>query len=119
MAKLTKKQREFFDKFSRNILANTILMDINAKGHEVTDEVAERVVDIVSRQDVTTLSEAVGKALLEKVPFATLVKVEKFLNTDEAKDAMKAAQEVGAAVQDELYALVHEMFKVQTEEVAE
>lgn len=110
MAKLTKAQKEFFDKFAKNILTNTILMDMGTKGFDVTDEVVEQVQKLVDQQNVDSLVNAVGAALLERVEFKTLVKVEKFLNTEEARTAMQAAQEVGASVQEELYGLIHDMF---------
>lgn len=110
MAKLTKTQKAFFEKFAKNILTNTILMDMTSKGFEVTDEVVVQVQKLVDQQNVDSLVTAVGTAMLERAEFKTLVKVEKFLNSEEARTATRAAQEVGATVQEELYALIHEMF---------
>lgn len=111
MAKATKAQRDFFDKFSRNIVVNTLLIQLEKEGTVCPPETVQKIVAVVEQADVSLLSQAVGDKLLELVDFKTLQKVERFLTSEEAKRAMTAAQTVGAVVQDEIYAVLGEIFK--------
>lgn len=107
---LTKKQREFFDRFSRNILVNTLIMRLDQAGMALTDEDVAKINLVVDSADVSSISKAASEKLLEKVDFATLVKVEKFLTAPETKKALDAAQEVGIAVQVEVYDTLNQLF---------
>lgn len=115
MKKLTKKQVEFFDNFARNMLVNTLLIKLDSEGRLPPQEVQDQIAAIIATADVSVLSKAVGEKLLEEVDFAVLVKVEKFLNSPEAKKAMVAAQKVGAAVEEEIYDVLNEIFTEKAE----
>lgn len=108
--KLTKEQVAFFDTFARNILVNTLIIKMESEGQHVTEELQAQIFAAISVADVSLLSKAVGDKLLELVEFETLVQVEKFLTSPEARKAMRAAQEVGALVQDEIFAVLANVF---------
>lgn len=113
MAKLTKVQVEFFDKFSRNILTNTLLIKLEGEGNLPSQEVQDQIALIIGAADVSLLSQAVSDKLLTMVDFKTLQKVEKFLNSQEARQAMIAAQQVGALVETEIFAVLSDIFAEQ------
>ena len=107
---LTKKQREFFDRFSRNILVNTVVLRLEQQGTILDQDTLDNVNKAVESIDITSLVESAGEKLLERVDFATLVKVEKFLTNPETQKALTAAQEVGIAVQVEVYEILSQLF---------
>lgn len=115
MAKATKAQRDFFDTFSKNVLVNSLLIKLESEGTTLPQETVQQIIAVIDASDVSVLSQALGDKMLELVDFKTLVKVEKFLNSPEAKQALAAAQQVGAMVQDEVYAVLGEIFAVPPE----
>ena len=108
--KLTKEQVAFFDTFAKNILANTLIIKMENEGQHVSPELQQQIIAAISISDVSLLSKAVGDKLLELVSFETLVEVEKFLNSPEARQAMIAAQQVGELVQEEIFVVLNEIF---------
>lgn len=116
MSKFTKKQQIFFERFARNTVINTLLLQLTAEGTEVPPETVAKIVAVIDAADVSLLTQTVGDRLLERVDFALLLKVEKFLTSSEAMRAMTAAQEVGALVQDEIFTVLREVFKDVPEE---
>lgn len=106
MAKIPKAQREFFDRFSKNILVNTLLLQLQNEGTETSPELVQKIVAVIDGAEVAALATAVREKMLELVEFKTLQKVEKFLTSPEAVQAMTAAQQVGILVQEEIYAVL-------------
>lgn len=115
MAKLTKKQTEAFERFTKGIVANTILLAAADQGMPVTDEIVEHIKSIVTDVDTKELSTKVGTQMLEKVSFAEFQKVEKFLLLEDTVRVMNAANEVGFAIREEVVAIVADLFGKATE----
>lgn len=110
MAKLTKKQREVFERFARNILVATLVQRLQEEGTEIGAEDLDKINKVVDTADVSSLTQAAGEKMLELVEFPVFVKVEKFLTSPDAKQALYAAQQVGIAVQEEVYEALNEIF---------
>jgi phage-related baseplate assembly protein len=106
----------FFERFAKNIITNTVLIQLSEAGNTITDDLSQTVQEAVNGQDVSSLTEAVGVALLERVEYKTLVKVEKFLVSEDARQAMTAAQEVGNLVQQEVFDLIEVLLAKPKEE---
>lgn len=106
----TKKQKEFFDRFARNMLTNTLVLRLQQSGEELDQETIDKITVVVDSSDVSELSNAIGTKLLELVDFALLLKAEKFFNMPDTKKALEAAQAVGIAVQTELHRTLEELF---------
>lgn len=98
----------FFERFAKNIITNTVLLELSNQGNTITDDLSEKIQQAINGQDVSTLTQAVGVAMLERVEYKTLLKVEKFLVSEEARTAMIAAQEVGNLVQAEVFEMITE-----------
>lgn len=101
--KLTKVQREFFTNFSRNAVSNILAPVLAFKGVEITDE---QVAEVVATIDLTTLTQAIADAFLERVDFKILQKVDKFMRSDEFMSVVAASSEVNAMVQSELVQVI-------------
>lgn len=106
--KVQPHMRPFFERFAKNILTNTVLIQFSEAGTVVTPELGEAVKQVIDSKDCSSLTEAVGVALLERVEYKTLLKVEKFLVSPDARQAMLAAQEVGNLVEQEVYDMLQE-----------
>lgn len=111
--KLTKAQREFFGKFSSNAVENILGPVLEFKGVEIT---AEQVSNVVATLDLTELTNAIGRAFLERVDFKTLVKVDKFMKGEEFTSVVLASSEVNALVQSELVQIVAPLIPHDPEE---
>lgn len=102
-AKLTKAQKEFFGAFSANAVENILGPVLEFKGVEITPE---QVAEVVATLDLKDLTNAIGFAFLERVDFKTIVKVDKFMKSEEFMSVVTASSEVNAAVQSELVQIV-------------
>lgn len=96
--KLTKAQREFFYEFAKNDLSNALFPILSAQGLELTPELAAELLAMI---DLTSYTEIVGKAFLEKVDFAALKRVDKVMKSDEFNQVIFASHLVSEAVHDE------------------
>lgn len=106
----------FFERFAKNILTNTVLIQLSEGGNTITDELSSSVKQVIDSKDCSSLTNAVGVALLERVEYKVLVKVEKFLVSEDARQAMIAAQEVGNLVQEEVFDLLRDFLEEPKEE---
>lgn len=114
--KLNKAQREFFGAFSRNAVSNILGPVLAYKGVEITDEQLAGVVDTI---DMSTLTQAIAEAFMERVDFKTLVKVDRFMKGDEFMSVVAASSEVNAAVQSELVQIIAPMIPTDEVEIEE
>lgn len=114
--KLNKAQREFFGAFSRNAVSNILGPVLAYKGVEITDEQLAGVVDTI---DMSTLTQAIAEAFMERVDFKTLVKVDRFMRGDEFMSVVAASSEVNAAVQAELVQIIAPMIPTDEAEIEE
>lgn len=103
LVKLTKAQREFFGAFASNAVENILGPVLEFKGLEIT---AEQVSEVVKTLDLTDLTNAIGRAFIERVDFKTIVKVDKFMKGDEFLSVVLASSEVNALVQSELVQII-------------
>jgi hypothetical protein len=102
-AKLTKAQKEFFGKFASNAVENILGPVLEFRGVEIT---AEQVSNVVATLDLTTLTEAIARAFIDRVDFKTIVKVDKFMKGEEFTNVVTASSEVNALVQGELIQII-------------
>jgi hypothetical protein len=101
--KLTKAQKEFFGAFAFNAVTGLLVAV-----HEMNDSAAE-VEDLVGKvqdTDLTELTQIIGQKFLERVDFATLKKVDKFLKSEDAVSVVVASTEVSNSINDQLIELV-------------
>lgn len=101
--KLNKAQREFFGTFATNAVENILGPVLEFKGVEIT---AEQVTEVVKTLDLTELTNAIGRAFIERVDFKTIVKVDKFMKSEEFTNVVLASSEVNALVQGELVQII-------------
>lgn len=101
--KLTKAQKEFFGAFASNAVENILGPVLEFKGVEIT---GEQVAEVVKTLDLTDLTNAIGRAFIERVDFKTIVKVDKFMKSEEFLSVVLASSEVNALVQSELVQIV-------------
>ena len=111
--KLTKAQREFFGKFASNAVENILGPVLEFKGVEITDA---QVAEVVKTLDLTELTNAIGRAFIERVDFKTIVKVDKFMKGEEFTNVVLASSEVNALVQSELVQIVAPLIPQEAEE---
>lgn len=111
--KLTKAQKEFFGAFASNAVENILGPVLEFKGVEIT---AEQVHAVVETLDLTELTNAIGRAFMDRVDFKTIVKVDKFMKGDEFTSVVLASSEVNAMVQGELVQIVAPLIPVDAEE---
>lgn len=97
--KLTKTQREFFVQFSKGAVAGILGPVLEFKGVEITPE---QLAEVIETMDLTDLTKAIGQAFLARVDFKTIVKVDKFMKSEEFMQVVQASSEVNAMVQSEL-----------------
>lgn len=112
-AKLTKAQREFFGAFASNAVENILGPVLEFKGVEIT---AAQVSEVVKTLDLTELTNAIGRAFIERVDFKTIVKVDKFMKGEEFTKVVLASSEVNALVQSELVQIVAPLIPHEPEE---
>jgi len=101
--KLNKAQREFFGSFASNAVENILGPVLEFKGVDIT---AEQVTEVVKTLDLTELTNAIGRAFIDRVDFKTIVKVDKFMKGEEFTSVVMASSEVNAMVQGELVQII-------------
>lgn len=101
--KLTKAQKEFFGTFAANAVENILGPVLEFKGVDIT---AEQVSEVVKTLDLTQLTNAIGRAFIDRVDFKTIVKVDKFMKSEEFTNVVLASSEVNAMVQGELVQII-------------
>lgn len=89
--KLTKKEREFFDTYTKALVQNMLLVNSNP---DYTDAVAIASGVVLEGTNLEELSQTLGKEFLTKVEFKELVKVDKFLKSEEYLRVITTANEV-------------------------
>lgn len=101
--KLTKAQREFFGAFAFNAVTGLLVAV-----HEMndSDEPVENLVGLVQDSALTSLTQLLGEKFLERVDFATLKKVDKFLKSEDAISVVVASTEVSNSINDVLIEIV-------------
>lgn len=101
--KLTKAQKEFFGAFAFNAVTGLLVAV-----HEMndSDEEVETLVGLVQDTDLTELTQTIAEKFLERVDFATLKKVDKFLKSEDAIGVVTASTEVSNSINDQLIELV-------------
>ncbi len=101
--KLTKAQREFFGAFAFNAVTGLLVAvhEMNGSDAEVEDLVGK-----VQDTDLTALSQLIGEKFLERVDFKTLVKVDKFLKSEDAISVVTASTEVSNSINEVLIDIV-------------
>lgn len=97
--KLTKTQKEFFGAFAKNAVENILGPVLEFKGVEITPE---QVTEVVKTLDLTDLTNAIGRAFIDRVDFKTILKVDKFMKSDEFTSVVMASSEVNGMVQSQL-----------------
>lgn len=101
--KLTKAQKEFFGAFASNAVENILGPVLEFKGVEIT---AEQVSEVVKTLDLTELTNAIGRAFIDRVDFKVITKVDKFMKSEEFTSVVLASSEVNAMVQGELVQII-------------
>lgn len=101
--KLTKAQKEFFGAFARNAVENILVPILEFRGIELSEEQASGLMATIDLKDLT---QAIGEGFLELVPFKDIVKVDRFMKSDEFTRVIAASTEVNAAVQAELVQII-------------
>ncbi len=109
MPKIT-KQRAAFDDFARTMLKCTLVQKLQEGGNELSEDFLQKIDIVISNADVSSLSKTSEEEMLKRLDFKTFEKVEKMLGSEDVKKTLIAAQEVGAAVQVEIYAVLNELF---------
>lgn len=111
VVKLKPSQRKFFERFARNSVINTTLLAMSEQGIEVTEQITQSVTLVVEYSDVKVLTEAIATYMLGQVDFKVLTKVEAFLTSEDARKAMRAAQDVGDLVLPEILSVMDSIFE--------
>lgn len=101
--KLTKAQREFFGAFAFNAVTGLLVAVHEMNGSE---EPVENLVGKVQDTDLADLTQLIGEKFLERVDFATLKKVDKFLKSEDAVSVVVASTEVSNSINDVLIEIV-------------
>lgn len=101
--KLTKAQKEFFGAFASNAVENILGPVLEFKGVEISND---QLMEVVKTLDLTELTQAIGQAFLDRVDFKTILKVDKFMKSDEFSSVVMASSEVNGLVQGELIQVV-------------
>lgn len=104
--KLTKAQKEFFGAFAFNAVTGLLVAVHEMNGSE---EPVENLVGLVQDTDLTELTQTIGAKFLERVDFATLKKVDKFLKSEDAVSVVVASTEVSNSINDQLIELVSKL----------
>ena len=101
--KLTKAQKEFFGAFAFNAVTGLLVAVHEMNG---SDAAVEDLVGKVQDTDLTALTQLIGEKFLERVDFATLKKVDKFLKSEDAVSVVVASTEVSNSINDVLIEIV-------------
>ena len=105
--KLTKAQREFFERVTRALLMGIIFVALDGDIDEETSKYVESV-------DVAGLTEAVGAAYLAEASFADVKRVDKFIRSDEFQAVQRAGGQVGEACKDALVTVVKDILQAKS-----
>lgn len=114
-AKLPKAQREFYGAFARNAVQNILAPILEFRGLDISQEGLDAVLDQV---DLTSLTAAIAAGFNERVDFKTIVKVDKFMKSEEFLNVAQASGEVNALVQSALIEVVAPLIPLTPEEQA-
>ncbi len=101
--KLNKAQREFFNAFAFNAVSGLLVAVHEMNGSEATQE---ELIGQVQDTDLTALTNLIAKEFTDRVEFKTLVKVDKFLKTEEALSVITASTEVSHAINTQLIEVI-------------
>lgn len=101
--KLTKAQREFFGAFATNAVQNILIPLLELKGVELNAEQAEAVMKTIDLKDLT---QAIGEGFLGHVDFKTIIKVDRFMKSEEFVKVIAASTAVNHAVESELVQII-------------
>lgn len=101
--KLNKAQKEFFGAFAFNAVTGLLVAVHEMNG---SDEPVENLVGLVQDTDLSELTQIIGQKFLERVDFATLKKVDKFLKSEDAVSVVTASTEVSNSINNQLIELV-------------
>lgn len=112
--KLTKAQREFFGAFAFNAVTGLLVAVHEMNGSETPQE---ELVGLVQDTDLKDLTQVIGEKFLERVDFATLKKVDKFLKSEDAVSVVVASTEVSNSINELLIEIVSKLIPGGEEEV--
>ena len=101
--KLTKAQKEFFGAFAFNAVTGLLVAVHEMNGSE---EPVDNLVGLVQDTDLKDLTQVIGEKFLERVDFATLKKVDKFLKSEDAVSVVVASTEVSNSINELLIEIV-------------
>jgi hypothetical protein len=101
--KLNKAQKAFFGEFAHNAVADILGPVLEFKGVEIT---RDQLQEVVATLDLSGLTTAIGQGFLAQVDFKTILKVDKFMKSEEFNSVLTASSLVNAAVQGELVQIV-------------
>jgi len=97
--KFNKAQREFFKTYAVQTVKTALTHVAAQNGLEINQDALDRAMDVVNLEP---LAEAAGKAFLERVEFKTLVKVDKYVQSEDFLKVAQAGAEVSQAINAEL-----------------
>ena len=101
--KLTKAQKEFFGAFAFNAVTGLLVAVHEMNG---SDTPQEELVGLVQDTDLKDLTQVIGQKFLERVDFATLKKVDKFLKSEDAVSVVVASTEVSNSINELLIEII-------------
>lgn len=111
--KLTKAQKEFFGAFAFNAVTGLLVAVHEMNGSETPQE---ELVGLVQDTDLSAITQLIGQKFLERVDYKTLVKVDKFLKSEDAISVVVASTEVSNSINNELIAIVADLIPSGEEE---
>ncbi len=109
---LTKAQNEFFSKFVKNAVQNLL---ISAAAPQYAEAVRDASAEALEEVNLKALTEGLGAVFLERVDFATLKRVNKFLESEDYQKVNVASSEALNAVED----LLSEVLRAVADQVSE
>lgn len=114
--KLKKAEKQFFGDFAANAVSNILAPILEYRGVDITNE---QVTEVIKTLDLSVLTQAIGQSFLERVSFKDIVKVDKFMKSEEFQAVVLASTEVNAMVQGELIQIVAPLIPADPTLVAE
>lgn len=100
--RLTKAQREFFDKVTKDIVRLMLVLGLEPEDFK-------EVEDLIDEVDLSKLTELVGQQYLERISFTELKRVERFTQSEEYKKVQTVGAEVGDAIKETLVEAVRDV----------
>lgn len=113
--KLPKAQREFYGMFARNAVQNILAPILEFRCLDISQEGLDEVLDQV---DLSDLVAAIAAGFNERVDFKTIVKVDKFMKSEEFLSVAQASGEVNGLVQGALIEVIAPLIPLTDEEKA-